>query len=91
MHNESKLRVSEAVGPALGGSRLVQPFDNDTRSSCKFTPEKSSIQLQNILILVRVFFVTFFPHYVAPGHASSKVPIVPEGRARQQGAASGGL
>lgn len=50
MHNESKLRVSKAVGPALRGSRLVQLFDNDTLSSCKFTPEKHSIQLQNIYI-----------------------------------------
>lgn len=84
MHNESKLRVSKAVGPALRGSRLVQPFDNDTLSSCKFTTEKSSIQLLYIfiLILVRAFFITFFPHYVAPGHACSKVPIMPEGRAR---------
>lgn len=89
MHNESKLRVSKAVGPALRGSRLVQPFDNDTLSPCKFTPEKSSIQLQYILILVRAFFITFFPHYVAPGHACSKVPIMPEGRAKVVEASEG--
>lgn len=87
MHNESKLRVSKAVGPALRGSRLVQPFDNDTLSPCKFTPEKSSIQLQYILILVRAFFITFFPHYCSPRARLLESPYY----ARGQGKAGGGL
>lgn len=79
-HNESKLRVIKTADPALQGSRHVQPFDNDTQSSTKFTVDNSSIELLaptqknlimlNLLILCRAVFVASFS--VAPGYPCSE-------------------
>lgn len=67
-HNESKLRVSKAAGPALQGSRHRQPFDYNTHChlqslhlrAVQFSYQKKKKLMLNLLILCRTVFVAFF-------------------------------